>query len=67
MYNLLCVSGDVTDRKLQLAGFEWNLFLDEEKFDENLAAVVTKMKAYLAKSDDNMAQIFGMKVLSGNM
>jgi len=60
LYALLCVSDDVTDRKLQLAGFEWNLFLDEDKFDENIAGVVTKMKAYLAKSEDNMAQIFGM-------
>ncbi|KAK2177786.1 hypothetical protein NP493_578g02004 [Ridgeia piscesae] len=47
-----------TGMKLQLAGFEWNLFLDEDKFDENIAGVVTKMKAYLAKSEDNMAQIF---------
>ncbi|KAI0230421.1 hypothetical protein LSAT2_019216 [Lamellibrachia satsuma] len=39
-----------TGMKLQLAGFEWNLFLDEEKFEEHFAAVVTKMKAYLAKS-----------------
>ena len=46
-------------RKLQLAGFEWNLFLDEEKFEENFSTVVTKMKAYLLKSTVNTFQTFG--------
>ena len=36
-------------RKLQLARFSWNLFLEEDAFDENIAQLVSKMKALKEK------------------
>ena len=58
-FTFFSVADDVTDRKLQLADLEWNYFLDEEKFDDNFAAVVRKMRPYLDVSDDNVAPIHG--------
>lgn len=33
-------------RKLQLARFSWNLFLNEETFEEDLEKLVEKLKAF---------------------
>ncbi|ELU15118.1 hypothetical protein CAPTEDRAFT_228584 [Capitella teleta] len=43
-----------TGMKLQLARFSWNLFLDDEQFEDNLKSLVEKMKGGMeAKGEDS--------------
>jgi hypothetical protein len=42
------------NRKLQLAGFNWNLFLHEDEFQADLERLVAAMKKSTDNKDENV-------------